>query len=216
MALPGTEKLVPAFRQVFAALAMFAASQFAAADTEADFQAGLAAYRVNDVVGAMAPLKKAADAGHAHAQALYGEILDSAELDDEALEYFLKSAQQRHPDGIYGLAKLYLTGEAKAPDAGAASRLMREAADMGHAVATVTLALAFVRGDAGLGASEQDSAEARNYLQKAGELGEVRVIAALVDGYRTGRYGLPVDPAKADEWAKRLPAAGTSSKGGKK
>lgn len=205
MKLPGTEKIVPAFSHICLILGLIAAMPLAHAGPEEDYRAGEEAYRKNDVVTAMGKLRLAADAGHAAAQALYAELLDSAELDDEAVVYFERSAAQQHPAGLYGLAKMYLTGEAPAPDAGAAGRLMRQAADLGHRTAVIALAIAFIRSDAKLGAGDPNAADAGVYIQKAAELGDMEAVGALVDGYRHGRYGLAVDPAKAEQWGRKLP-----------
>lgn len=217
MKLPGTEKAVPAFSHAIVALALLASCTLARADAEADFVRGRDAYRQNDVAGAMEPLKKAADAGHGAAQALYGAILDSAELDDEALPYLQKSAEQGDVDGQYGLAKMYFTGEATAPGPSDAGRLMRAAASKGHRLAIVTLALAYVRGDKRLEADNPDSAEAREMLTQAAELGEVDAMKAVAQGYRSGKFGFPADGAKADQWDARVAAIlGTGKRGARK
>jgi uncharacterized protein len=204
MKLPGTEKLVPAFRHILMAFGLVVCIANAYADADADYQRGRDAYRRADPAGAMEPLKKAADAGHAAAQALYGTILDDAELDDEAAKYLKMSAAQNDPDGQYGLAKMYFTGEAKAPDEGEAGRLMHAAAAQEHRVAIITLALAYIRGDKRLGAGDANSPLAAQMLIKAAEYGDVQVIQELSNAYRKGLYGLAVDPAKADYWAGRL------------
>lgn len=217
MKLPGTEKFVPVFRHIFVAWALITGIANAHADADADYQRGRDAYRTGDLVGSMEPLKKAADAGHAPAQALYGVILDDAELDDEAVKYLKMSAAQNDPDGQYGLAKMYFTGEAKAPDETEAGRLMHAAAAQEHRVAVITLALAYVRGDRRLGAGDSNSPVAGQMLIKAAEYGEVQVIEQLSNAYRKGLYGLAVDPAKADYWAGRLAGIlGTQKKGARK
>lgn len=179
----------------------------ACANPEEDYKAGLASYRVNDIVGAMTPLKSAADAGHAAAQALYGEILDRAELDADAAEYLRKAAAQDNPDGMYGIAKMYLTGEAEAPDEFAPGKLMRGAAESGHRSAILAMSSAFIRGDERLGAKDQTTEEARKYLTLAAELGETGAMGALADGYRTGKYGFQIDAGKAKEWESNLAKA---------
>lgn len=199
-----TEKAVPAFRQVLLCAVLAASPCIAFADAETDYKAGLDAYRVNDIAGSMPPLKRAADAGHAAAQALYGEILDSAELDDLAAEYLHKAASQQNPEGMYGLAKMYMTGEAAAPDPDAAGRLLRAAAAADNRSAIIALAGAYVRGDAKLGATEQTSEEARQFILKAASFGDMGAMSALVDGYRTGKYGLMIDEAKAKDWETKL------------
>lgn len=217
MKLPGTEKFVPAFSHALLALALVTVTPAAFADAEADFQKGREAYRVNDIVGAMAPLKKAADTGHAAAQALYGTILDTAELDEEAVIYLKKAAEQGDMDGEYGLAKMYLTGEAKAPDSAEAGRLMRSAAAKGQRTAVVTLAFAYIRHDKRLDAENTETKEAGEILLKAADLGEVDAIKAVAHGYRTGKYGFAADPAKAEQWDARLAdILGTGKKGARK
>lgn len=217
MKLPGTEKIVPAFSHTLFALTLLTTSTAALADADTDYQRGRDAYHVNDVAGAMEPLRKAADAGHAAAQALYGSILDSAELDDEAVPYLAKAAEQGDADGEYGLAKMYFTGEAKTPNPAEAGRLMRSAANKGHRLATVTMALAFVRGDRRLDAENSDAPEARETLLKAAELGELDAIKAVAQGYREGKYGFAADAAKAEQWEARLAGIlGTGKKGARK
>ena len=217
MKLPGTEKLVPAFRHIFLAFSLLACVTHVHADAEADYQKGRDAYRLGDLVGSMEPLKKAADAGHAPAQALYGVILDDAELDDEAVKYLKMSADQNDSDGQYGLAKMYFSGEATPPSATEAGRLMHAAAAQEHRIAIITLALAYSRGDVRLGATDTNSPQAGQFLIKAAEFGDLQAIEALIAAYRTGGHGLAADPAKADHWAGRRAAMlGLNKKGPKK
>ncbi|NMG75722.1 tetratricopeptide repeat protein [Aromatoleum diolicum] len=204
MKLPGTEKRVPAFSQIVLVCAFIAFSSAAWADPATDYQEGLKSYRAGDVFGAMAPLKQAADAGHAEAQALYGSILDSGEYDIDAAAYLLKAAEQNNADGQYGLAKMYISGEAKAPSEGEANRLMRAAAAQGHSRAIIVIALAYVHGDTRLGATDSNTPEAGQFLIQAAELGEVEAVETLATAYRKGTYGLTADSAKADHWAAQL------------
>lgn len=214
MKLPGTEKNVPAFSQIALICAFVAFSSAAWADPTTDYQQGLNAYRAGDVVGALAPLKQAADAGHADAQALYGSLLDSGEYDNDAAVYLRKAAEQNNADGQYGLAKMYIAGEAKPPTDDEANRLMRAAAAQGHKRAIIVIALAYVHGDARLGATNKDSPEAGQYLVQAAEFGEVEAVEAVATAYRNGGYGLAADPAKADHWTAQL--ARMRSQGSKK
>lgn len=203
MYFPVTEKTLPAFKHALLALALLAAPFAVQADAAADYDEGLAAYRKGDVTGSMAPLKRAADGGIAEAQALYGALLDSAELDEEAQAYLLKATERGNPDGQYGLAKMYLTGEAKAPDEREIARLIHAAAAQGHAAATISLALAYTRKDARFGA-DAITPETGPLLLKAAELGDINAMEAVSNAYRTGGYGLPVDAAKAAQWSARL------------
>jgi TPR repeat protein len=203
MNFPGTENSVPAFKHIAFTLTLLVTPLSALADAGEDYQTGLAAYRVGDIAGSMAPLKRAADAGHAGGQALYGTILDSAESDEEAVTYLLKAVEQGNADGQYALAKMYLTHEAKAPDEGAPGRLMRAAAAGGHERATISLALAYLSKDARLGAATPTE-ETGPLLIKAAEIGDVTAMEALSNAYRNGEFGLAPDAAKADHWKAKL------------
>lgn len=204
MLIPGSEKVIPAFRCICFLMTAFTFSGVAIANPEDDYRRGADAYRTGDIVGAMTPLKLAADAGHARAQALYGVILDSAEMDAEAVVYLRKSAEQNDPEGQYALAKMYMTGEARAHDDAEAGRLMRLAAAQGHEHAIISLALAYVAGNGLLGAIDPSDPEAAQFIVKAAEMGDGRVMDALVKAYREGGFGLSPDAPQADRWAARL------------
>ncbi|NMG30706.1 tetratricopeptide repeat protein [Aromatoleum evansii] len=200
----GTGNLVLTFRQLFATCALLVASSVAYGSSEDDYKKGLAAYDAGDLVGAMVPLKQAADEGHAGAQALYGTILDSAELDDQAVLYLRKSADQQNSEGQYGLAKMFMTGEGVTADFGEANKLMRAAAAQGHRSAIITLGLAYIAGDARFEASDKTSPEARDFILKAGEFGELTAVEAVARAYREGAFGIAPDSAKAKEWDEKL------------
>ena len=83
-----------------------------------DYQQGRRAYLSGDVVTAMAPLKRAADAGHPGAQSLYGFLLGEAGYNQEALQYFKRDF---HPSQYYSTAKC-VAYIATSPAARAAAR----------------------------------------------------------------------------------------------
>jgi TPR repeat protein len=151
----------------------------------------------------MTPLKRAADAGHPAAQALYGDILDRAELNDEAVSYLRKAAEQGNADGQYGLAVMYLTGEGVVRDDAEAGRWMRAAAAQDHLYAVIALAKAYINGDERLGAASRRDAAAGPLLVKAAEAGELVAMDALAKAYVSGEYGLEADPAQAELWTAR-------------
>ena len=177
-----------------------------------DYQTGAKAYREGDLIGAMAPLRRSADAGHAGAQALLGYILDKAEFDEEAVAYFRKSAAQGHADGQYGLGAMYAAGEGVTKDAAEARRLITLAADQGHQLATNTLAQAYLSGNLGIGDAERKSPEALARLRKAVDLDYLPAIDALAAAYRSGDYGLTTDAKEAE----RLTAHASKLRGVKK
>ncbi|MBL8448024.1 MAG: sel1 repeat family protein [Zoogloeaceae bacterium] len=171
------------------------------AGPEEDYQAGFAANRAGDLVGAMVPLKRAADAGHAKAQALYGGILDQAELNEEALGYLRKAAAQGDADGQYALAVMLMAGEGTAKSPAEGARLLRAAAAQGHQSAIDVLAQAYIDGDERLGAADAQAPEARELVQKAALAGYLPAMDALAAAHKSGRFGFAVDPAAARKWA---------------
>lgn len=181
-----------------AALLMATAVQ---AGPEEDYQAGLAANKAGDLVGAMVPLKRAADAGHAKAQALYGSILDQAELNEEALGYLRKAAAQGDADGEYALAAMLIAGDGTPKNPAEGARLLRAAAAQGHPAAINVLAQAYIDSDERLGAADPQAPEARDWVSKAAEGGYLPAMDALAAAQKSGRFGFSVDPAAARKWS---------------
>ena len=179
---------------------------FAVADVQSDFEAGKKAFDRGDVSGSMAPLRRAADAGHAKAQALYGYVMDISEFDAEAYAYYKKSADQGDADGQYGLAQMYVTGEAGKKDLKLARDWMEKAASQGHAQAIMTLADAYITGGLAIEPAERESPQALKAVQAAVELNSLTALTAMQAAYTTGRYGLPIDPAKAAEMEAKIRA----------
>ncbi|WP_227816805.1 tetratricopeptide repeat protein [Nitrogeniibacter aestuarii] len=172
-----------------------------------DFELGAKRYRDGDMMGAMAPLKTAADAGHAQAQALYGDILDKAEMDEDAIDYLTRAAAQGNADGQYGLAVMLLAGEGTERDPARAASLLRAAARQDARLAINALAQAYLRGDAELDAQDAASPEGRSLITRAAELGYLPAIDALADAFERGAYGLTPDPAQAARWRDRASEA---------
>jgi len=155
-----------------------------------DYNAGRKAYLAGDVVSAMTPLRRAADAGYAPAQSLYGYILEKAEYNEEAAQYFRRAAEQGDPDGQYGLGILYATGEGVARDAGAAREWLERAGRQGHGLAVVALSQAFLSGRLGFKTDPADAA-GLGWVRKAGELDSIPALSYLAQGYRSGAFGAP-------------------------
>ncbi len=168
------------------------------ADPEADYQEGFKAYRErSDIVGAMPPLRRAADAGHLEAQLLLGFILDWSEENAEAVRYYRMAADSGAPRGQMELARMYLSGEGVDKDPALAREWIEKAQAQGHAPATATIAYAHLNGAMGY---PQDYARARALFQQA-----------LDAGHEPARSGLSeVDRAEAaaKAAAERANAAG--------
>lgn len=178
-------------------------SHWAWAGPEEDYQIGLKAYRGGDLVGSMSPLRRAADAGHAGAQALLGDILDKAESDEEAVAYFRKSAEQGNADGQYGLGAMYAAGEGVKKDPAEARKWITRAADQGHKLAVNTLAQAYITGGLGLEESALRGADALTRLRQAAGNDYLPAIDVLAKAYRAGDYGLAPDAKEAEQLTAR-------------
>jgi TPR repeat protein len=153
-----------------------------------DFSAGRKAYLAGDVVAAMTPLKRAADAGYAPAQSLYAYILDKAEYNEEAAQYFRRAAEQGDADGQYGLGLLYATGGGVARDPAAAREWLERAGNQNHALAVVALSQAFLAGRIGFKTDPADAA-GLGWVRKAGALDSIPALTYLAQGYRSGAFG---------------------------
>lgn len=176
-----------------------------------DYKTGLEKYKGGDVVGAMTPLKSAADAGQADAQALYGFILHQAAENETAFEYFRKSAEQGNAEGQYGLSVMYSAGDGVAKNNAEAKKWLQKAAEQGSSKAINAMALYYIEGE---GAAAQD-AEALAWIKRAADINDIPSIHALAVAYREGRYGLPLDPEQAaqlDARARKLRGLSDSPK----
>ncbi len=174
----------------------------ASADTEEDYQKGLKSFQVGDIVGAMAPLRTAALAGDARAQALMAEILDRSEFDEEALSLFQKSADQGNADGMFGLGTMLISGEgAKKKDPVKGREWIQKAADLGHKQAINVIAQAYLNAELGLLESDKNSPTALEWVKKAADNDYLPALDALIDAYNEGnRWGLEANKAKANEY----------------
>lgn len=156
-----------------------------------DYQAALKSYQDGDVVGAMSGLRKAADAGHPKAQVLLAELLDRAEIDEEAAGYYRKAAEQGDADGMFGYGVMLAAGEGVKKDLLGARRWINKAAELGHLQAINVIAQAYLTADLGLTDNDRNSPEALRWVELAAKNDYLPALDALADAYRTGG-GLPV------------------------
>jgi TPR repeat protein len=129
------------------------------------------ALRNGDLISAMSLLRRAADAGHAPAQARLGDLLDAAEFDAEAVALYRKAAAQNHPAGETGLARMLAVGEGVAKDPAQALALLRRAAEREHPPALDALSRAYRSGTLGL---PRDPVEAQRLADRAKALREAQ------------------------------------------
>lgn len=125
-----------------------------------------------DLVASMGLWRKAAQQGYAPAQARLADILDKAEEDAEAADWYRKAADQGNAAGEYGLAQMYLKGEGVKKDFEQARLYALRSAEKGHLDAVVLMMEAYRTGGLGLTVD----------IAKADEW-EAKVIA-LAPGYK--------------------------------
>lgn len=193
-------------RSLVASLLMLGMLGGARAGIDEDYAAGMLSYQRADFATAIPVLRRAADAGHAQAQALLASILDAADQDDEAVAYYRKAAAVGNLDGIFGLGTMFAAGEGVAKNVVEARKLYIRAAEAGHKPAIAALAAGYIHGDLGIPEGDRKGPEALKWIMQAAEDGFVTAIEVLEGAYRAGGYGLTVNIAKADEYRKRLDA----------
>lgn len=103
-----------------------------------------------DLVVSMSLWRKAAQAGYAPSQVWLGDILDKAEEDVEAAEWYQKAADQGSADGEYGLGQMYLKGEGVKKDVEQGKRYIERAATKNHVDAVKMMMAAYRQGGMGL------------------------------------------------------------------
>jgi len=174
----------------------------AAAGTVEDYEAGLKSFQVGDIVGAMNPLRSAANAGHAKAQVLLAEILDRSEFDEDAVALYRKAAEQGDPDGMFGLGAMIVAGEGVAKkDVPAGRAWIQKAADLGHRQATQVIAQAYLKGELGFSEAECASPTALHWIQLAAETDYLPAIDALASAYASGnQWGLAINKGLAEQY----------------
>ncbi|MCL5059879.1 MAG: sel1 repeat family protein [Candidatus Thermoplasmatota archaeon] len=132
-------------------------SAVALADPAQDTAHAEEAFRVGDLVKAMALLKQAAEQNYPPAQARLAELLDVAEQNEEAVRWFRKAADQGSAAGEFGLGRMYAAGEGVEKDAGKAVFWIRRAAEKDYLPAVDVMAQAYRIGDLGLAIDIQQS-----------------------------------------------------------
>lgn len=168
------------------------------AGVDEDFALGNTSYQGGDFATAMPLLRRAADAGHAQAQAVLASILDVSGADEEAVTYYRKSAATGNLDGIYGLATMLAAGEGVKKDVQEARTLFLRAAEGGHKQSIVVIAQAYIRGELEIPAEQRYGKEALNWISLAADQGFVPALETIEQAYRSGSYGLAVDLKSAD------------------
>lgn len=180
-----------------------------------DFTQGAKAYANGDLIAALPLLRRAADAGHAQAQADLADILVQTDAGEEAVPYYRKSAEQGNASGQYGYGVMLSAGEGIAKNPAEAKKWITLAAKQGHKLAIAELATAYLNGYLGIPEEARTGAEALHWIQIAAEQGLVPAMDALSAAYKTGAYGLTADAKLSEQWAEKSRKASGLKKGRK-
>jgi len=147
-----------------------------------------------DVVAALSLFRQAAEQNYAPAQARLAWILDGANQDEEAVNWYRRAAAQNNPEGQFGLAEMYIKGEGIETDLPIALDLITQAAEQEYRPAIRKLADAYEHGRLNLG---KDYDTAIMWLQRGLSNGDTWAVDRLTKAYRLGELGLTIDEAKA-------------------
>ena len=131
-------------------LALCLFSSVALADPVQDTARAEEAFRIGDLVNAMTLFRQAGNQGYAPAQIRFGELLDVAELNEEAVSWYRKAAAQGDASGEFHLAGMYAIGEGVKKDTVKALKLIHSAADKNYLPAVKQLAQIYRTGGLGL------------------------------------------------------------------
>lgn len=123
----------------------------AAAGPEQDVELADQIYTATeDLPRAMKLLENAAAQGYAPAQVRLGYLLDKAEFNEAAVEWYRKAAAQGHAGGEYGLGHMYAIGEGVEKDLEQARTWIMRAAEKNHLPSVMLLQEAYRNGSLGL------------------------------------------------------------------
>lgn len=123
---------------------------WAVAGPEQDTELAEKEFARGDLVASMGLWRKAAQEGYAPAQVRLGDILDKAEEDVEAVDWYRKAAVQGNAAGEYGLGQMYLKGEGVKKDAEQARVNVLRAAEKDYLPAVLLMMEAYRTGGMGL------------------------------------------------------------------
>lgn len=172
---------------------------------EEDYQAAQKAGKDEDLMEMGFLLRRAADRGHAQAQAEVAHLLIYGTAAKEGMEYYRKSADQGNADGQFGLGLEYAQGNpVTKQDYVEARKWIVLAADQGQRDAISLMAKSYVEGGLGLDEKARSGPETAKWIMRAADINDIPAIKALISAYQTGKYGLPVDQKKAGDMQAKL------------
>jgi TPR repeat protein/GTPase SAR1 family protein len=174
------------------------------AEAQSLFESGLELSNEKRYLEASIKYRAAADLGHLSAMNSLGELLLLSNDISNAYKWFKRAAKRFEPRALRNLALGYHLGVPLAGiglDSVEAARLMRVAAEAGHAGAMYDL------GDWLRQASPRDPA-AQQWFRKGAEAGDLLCVRMIGHLYRYGECGLSRDFALALQWYQRAADTG--------
>ena len=151
--------------------------------------------------------RRKADHGLPWAQNILGEIyyegLGIAKDENEALRWWMASAEKGNSYGMVNVANAKCRDGGDQPDYEGAVKWYRQAADLGFAEAQLSLAELYWNGQG----VEKDDAEAARLLRQAAEQGEVVAQSSLAYLYLEGQ-GVKKNDAAAAKWYRKAAEQG--------
>lgn len=145
------------------ALALSTFSTLAVAGPEQDTELAEKEFARGDLVASMSLWRKAAEQGYAPAQVRLAAVLDKAEQDAEAVEWYRKAAAQGSAAGEYGLGTMYASGEGVKKDIEQARSFILRAAEKSYLPAIKKMMEIYKVGGLGLAA---DPVQAKVWKEK--------------------------------------------------
>jgi TPR repeat protein len=161
------------------------------ADAQSDYEAGLRAYQIHDLIKAMTLLESAGAEGHPAAQVLLGNIHDTAEDNEKAVHWYRMAADQGDAEGMRYLGEKYLLGEGVEQQAATGLELIDKAARAGSVLAMRLLASQFES------EPDVDHEQAVHWYRVAAENGDVVSNRRLAKAYENGELGLQPNAEEA-------------------
>lgn len=164
---------------------------------EEDYRAAKQAEKDDDLMEKGILLRRAADRGHAQAQAEVCDMLGYATAWEKALDYCRKSAEQENAGGQLALGLMYANGNpAVKVDFVEARKWITLSAEQGNEYAIIMLANSYIDGGLGLSAKERDGPDALKWVKRGADINHPAAVKALLSAYQTGKYGLAADPGQ--------------------
>ena len=120
------------------------------ADATSDYELGKRAFHDDDLIAAMQYLERAAQREHVEAMLLLGYILDQAEENATALDYYRRASDLGSAEAAMALGSMYASGDGVEKSNEQALGWYQKAAERGSGVAMTKLGQAYIQGDLGL------------------------------------------------------------------